>query len=75
MAKKFKLKPIHELKKLSYLQSELCHSLITTNRNQGWKAFPKDIYEKEIIISDDKYVLTSEEYEAFKDLFDEVEEK
>ena len=69
--KKVKLKDFEKLKKEGLIYRSSADNLIVKNDDGSFKAFPQDIYKKKIIISDDKYIMSSEEYEAYKVLFEE----
>jgi pyrimidine operon attenuation protein/uracil phosphoribosyltransferase len=69
--KKIKLKSFKQLEKEDKIYRADSSCFIVQNRNYSWKSLPRDIWDKEIIVSDDIYVMGKEEYEAFKELFED----
>ena len=75
MDKEVKLKKFEKLEEEGYIYDQKAHRLVVSNNQASWRTFPPDIYSKRIIVADDVYVLSTEEYEAFKELFEDSTSK
>lgn len=69
---KVKLLSYNELKKKGYLYYEYSDRIIITNGEGSWKAIPKAIFNSEFLVTNDKAIITEEDYKAYSDLFVEV---
>jgi hypothetical protein len=70
MVKNVKFVPYVELEEKGYIYNSRSSSLVVTNGKGSYKAFPPDIFDRTIIVSDSHYVISEEEYKEFKNFFE-----